>query len=77
MTDNIIPLKPQYALFNNNLRKNLAEGLKGTVAQGSEEKTIDRLEEVICTEIMRFFRAVFVKMAERAGESLGKKIVGS
>jgi hypothetical protein len=77
MSDNIIPLKPQYALFNQTIRKNIAEGLKGTVQQGSEEKTVDRLEEVICTEIMRFFRSVFVKLAERAGESLGKKIVGS
>ena len=74
--DNVIPLRPNYALFNQNIRQNLANSLVGVVPAEQETKTVDRFEEILCAEIMKFFRATIVKIASRAGESLGKKIVG-
>jgi hypothetical protein len=76
--ENVTYLKPEYALFSKQVRQNLAASLSGGNPDtlGGDMATVDRLEQVLCTEIMRFFRAVFVKLASRAGEALGKKIVG-
>lgn len=75
--DNVIPIRPNYPIFNQNIRTSLANGLAGTVPADQALQTVDRFEEVLCAEIMKFFRATFVKMATRAGEALGKKIMGT
>ena len=74
--DNVIQFPSNYAIFNAQIRKNIADGITAAISNEKKEETVMRFEQVLCTELVRALRTSLVRLATKAGERLGKKIVG-
>lgn len=77
--DNVRPLRPEYALFNARLRDRMAAGLRKDNTDGAlhdAHQAVDTFEQVLCREIVSNIRTTAVRLADRAGTALGRKIMG-
>lgn len=70
MEGKVIPIRPIFALFNDDLRKKLEDSVNGFTTKPGE--TISSIEQVICTHLISVVRKVSVSI----GQKIGRRIAG-
>lgn len=65
MRNNIVDIRTGKALFNDNVRNQLREGLRPHVHEGSEEQATTTVEQVLCTAIVGCVAALATKLATK------------
>ena len=66
--NNVIPMKPKYAVFAPELRGSLESGIKPYTEKPSEAVTA--VEQIICTHLVELARRGAAKLARWVGEKI-------
>lgn len=70
--DNVVQFR-RNALFTNEMRHKLTEGIRGQ--SDKPEEIVQNIENIICTHVVSVVREVFSELGRKLGEKIGKLLV--